>query len=100
MTCHYIRPEPEEADFVARVNATLARLCDGAKVTVFRLADSSPLAAGKPYGLIMQLGSKRKTLTGESSFCHASEDDLVSMVTEWIATVGQGERWTTDERYA
>jgi hypothetical protein len=93
----FAHPDPEERDFITRVNA---RLPDGAKVTTFRLADDSPMAAGKPHGLIMQVGGKRKTVTSESPFCHASEDDIVAIVTEWLAGLRQGERWTTDERFA
>jgi len=102
----FLLPDQEEREFNAGVNMILAKLCDGARISTFRVAESSPLAAGKastsaqPYGLIMQLGGKRKTVTNESPFCHASQDDIVAMVTEWVASLRQGERWTTDERYA
>jgi hypothetical protein len=84
-------PDPEEQDFIDRVNA---KLPDGAKVHAFRT--DSP----EPHGMVMQYGSRRRAIRCASPFCHAAEDDIVAMVTEWVAGLAQRERWTTDERYA
>jgi hypothetical protein len=89
-------PDPEERDFIARVNA---KLPDGAKVQAFtdtRASEATP----EPYCLVMQYGSRRNSVRSPSPFCHGGEDDIVSMVTEWVAGLSQRERWTTDPTYA
>jgi hypothetical protein len=89
----FFLPDPEEQDFIARVNA---KLPDGAKVSSFLLTNECEM----PHGLTMQYGSKRNTIRSPSPFCHGGEDDIVAMVTEWVAGLSQRERWTTDPQYA
>jgi hypothetical protein len=88
-------PDPEEQDFIARVNK---KLPDGARVHAFIIAEA--FANGEPHGLVMQYGGRRRSIYSASPFCHAAEDDIIAMVTAWIAGLAQRERWTTDERYA
>jgi hypothetical protein len=96
----FSHPDPEEQDFINRANAKLQLLpaMAGAKVQAFTLAEA--FAKGEPYGLVMQYGGRRRSIHSAAPFCHASVDELVAMVAEWVGGLSQRERWTTDEKYA
>lgn len=92
MTLKIAAATPEEYAFAQAVNQRLVGT--GASVHAFTREDSETQA--KTYGLTLQYGGKRTTLTAESPFHYDSPDDVVVRVKQWLAATSQGERWTTD----
>jgi hypothetical protein len=83
---------PEEYVFAVEVNRRLAGT--GASVVAFTQVDSDKQP--KSYGLTFQCGSKRHTITADAPFCYDAPDDVVRRVQQWMAQVGNADRWTTD----
>lgn len=81
----------EEQAFAADVNRKLVN--SGARVSVFSLLNIETQV--RQYGVVFQLGSKRKTITADAPFHYDSPDDVISRVYAWIK--GGAELYTPDE---
>jgi hypothetical protein len=82
----------EEYTFAQEVNRKLAST--GASVHAFTRVNTEDDT--RTYGLILQCGAKRETITADTPFCYDPPDDVVARMQRWMAGVTAGDRWTTD----
>lgn len=92
MTLKIAPATAEEYAFAQAVNQRLVGT--GASVHAFTQVDSDKQP--KSYGLTLQFGGKRTTLTADAPFHYDAPEDVVVRVKQWIAGAGQSDRWTTD----
>jgi hypothetical protein len=92
MTLKIAPASPEEYVFAQECNRLLTGT--GASVHAFTQVDGDKQPAG--YGLVMQCGGKRETITADTPFSYDPPEDVVRRVKQWVASAGQADRWTTD----